>query len=282
MRDKAPLLAIVVPCYNEEEVLKTTHARLSEILINLINLKKISDDSFIVFVDDGSKDLTWSIIKDISTKDKMIKGVKLSKNQGHQNALIAGMEYVNNKCDCLISIDADLQDDINVISEMIDKYIDGAEVVYASRKDRATDTFFKKMSAELFYKLMLFLGVNLVYNHADFRLLGARAMDSFLKFNERNMFIRGVIPLVGFRSETIYYTRLERFAGESKYPLKKMLAFAWDGITSFSVAPLRLVSAVGFLIFLSSLVMGGACYIQRFLLITPCKAGLQRFCRYIL
>ena len=252
-----PKLAIIVPCYNEDQVLCETIKRLSETLKNLIDKKKIKSDSFVLYVDDGSEDDTWSIIKSSSATNLSTKGIKLSRNRGHQNALLAGMEYVEKKCDCLISIDADLQDDISIIGDMIDKYLEGNEIVYGVRNNRDTDNFFKKNTAEYFYKFMKIFGVELVYNHADYRLMGSHANSCFLKFKENNLFIRGIIPSVGFKADKVYYKRLERFAGESKYPLKKMLAFAWDGITSFSVVPLRFITFIGFVIFLGSLVMGG-------------------------
>ena len=252
-----PKLAIIVPCYNEDQVLGETIKRLSETLENLIDKKKIKSDSFVLYVDDGSEDDTWSIIKSSSATNLSTKGIKLSRNRGHQNALLAGMEYVEKKCDCLISIDADLQDDISIIGDMIDKYLEGNEIVYGVRNNRDTDNFFKKNTAEYFYKFMKIFGVELVYNHADYRLMGSHANSCFLKFKENNLFIRGIIPSVGFKADKVYYKRLERFAGESKYPLKKMLAFAWDGITSFSVVPLRFITFIGFVIFLGSLVMGG-------------------------
>ena len=252
-----PKLAIIVPCYNEEQVLNETTKRLIEVLEILINKNKIKTDSFILYIDDGSSDDTWNIIKDFSIKISNINGIKLSKNRGHQNALLAGMEYVENRCDCLISIDADLQDDTIVINDMIDKYLDGSEIVYGVRNNRDSDGFFKKNTAQLFYASMKIFGVNLVYNHADFRLMSSISNAYFLKFKETNLFIRGIIPNMGFKSDKVYYRRLERFAGESKYPLKKMLAFALEGITSFSVMPLRFITFLGFIIFFSSLLMGG-------------------------
>jgi len=254
---EAPKLAVIVPCYNEEQVLYETTKRLSAVLEDLISKNKIKKDSFILYIDDGSRDDTWSIVKSQATRNSLVRGIKLSKNKGHQNALLAGMEYVEGKCDCLISIDADLQDDIAVISGMIEKYLDGNEIVYGVRSNRDSDSFFKKSTAEYFYKIMGMFGVDLIYNHADYRLISSNANTCFLKFQETNLFIRGIIPSMGFRTDKVYYSRLERFAGESKYPLKKMLAFAWDGITSFSVVPLRFITLIGFIIFLGSLVMGG-------------------------
>jgi glycosyltransferase involved in cell wall biosynthesis len=251
-----PRLAIVIPCYNEEEVLDETIKRLSEVLDNLIQKKKIANTSYILFVDDGSQDATWELIEGYSRASQFVKGLKLSRNQGHQNALIAGMEYVADKCDCLISIDADLQDDVGAVVEMIDKLYQGSEIVYGVRSARNSDTTSKRITAELFYKLMKYLGVDIVFNHADYRLLSSRAIKCLLSFDERNLFIRGMIPLIGLKADVVYYERNERFAGESKYPFKKMLSFAVDGITSFSVAPLRLITLIGFLVFVGSLVMG--------------------------
>ncbi|WP_297950364.1 glycosyltransferase family 2 protein [uncultured Campylobacter sp.] len=254
---EVPKLAVIVPCYNEEQVLYETTKRLSAVLEDLISKNKIKKDSFILYIDDGSGDNTWSIIKSLATQNLLVGGVKLSKNKGHQNALLAGMEHVEGKCDCLISIDADLQDDIVVIRDMIEKYLDGNEIVYGVRSNRDSDSFFKKITAEYFYKIMGIFGVELVYNHADYRLISSNVNTCFLKFQETNLFIRGIIPSMGFKTDKVYYIRLDRFAGESKYPLRKMLAFAWDGITSFSVVPLRFITLIGFIIFLGSLVMGG-------------------------
>ena len=245
----------MLPCYNEELVLEETTSRLTLILQKLINNEKISSDSYILFIDDGSKDKTWEIIEDLSKNNLFIKGIKLSKNQGHQNALLAGMEYVLDKCDCLISLDADLQQDENSIEEFLDKFIDGCEVVLGIRNDRRTDSFFKKTTALAFYKLMSIMGVNVVKNHADYRLISNRANKSLLDFKEVNLFLRGLVPLIGYKMDYVYFDVKDRFAGESKYTLSKMLSFAIDGITSFSVTPLRVISAVGFLIFFFSIVM---------------------------
>ena len=260
---EVPKLAVIVPCYNEEQVLYETTKRLSVVLEDLISKNKIKKDSFILYIDDGSGDNTWSIVKSLTTQNLLVGGVKLSKNKGHQNALLAGMEHVEGKCDCLISIDADLQDDIVVIRDMIEKYLDGNEIVYGVRSNRDSDSFFKKITAEYFYKIMRIFGVELVYNHADYRLISSNVNTCFLKFQETNLFIRGIIPSMGFKTDKVYYSRLDRFAGESKYPLRKMLAFAWDGITSFSVVPLRFITLIGFIIFLGSLVMGGGCGLLR-------------------
>lgn len=256
MNSKLTQLSLVIPCYNEEEVLSETISRLNIILDDLISKNKISKNSYILFVDDGSHDNTWNIIKENSIENKKILGLKLSINKGHQNALIAGINYVQEKCDCLISIDADLQDDINIIEKMIDAYLTGNEIVYAARSKRDNDSFFKKQTAEVFYKVMKFLGVNLVFNHADYRLMSKKAIRFFNDFSESNLFIRGIVPLIGLKSTVIYYERQIRFAGETKYPLKKMLAFALDGITSLSVTPLRIISVFGFLVFIISFLMG--------------------------
>ncbi|WP_336524691.1 glycosyltransferase family 2 protein, partial [Helicobacter japonicus] len=224
---------------------------------------EIARESFICFVDDGSKDKTWEILKGISQNESTseaiaVSAIKLSRNYGHQNALLAGLEYVADKCDCAISIDCDLQDDVGVIGEFVKKAKAGAEVIYGVRKSRHKDSVFKKYSALMFYRLMEIMGVKIIYNHADYRLLSARAIKSLLNFSEVNLFLRGIVPLLGFKTDVVEYDRLERFAGESKYPLKKMLSFAWNGITSFSVMPLRLVSVLGVMFFLLSIIFG--CY----------------------
>lgn len=244
---------LVIPCYNEQEVLYETASRLKDKMESLINSKEISKDSKIVFVDDGSKDNTWSIIEELKNRDRLFGGIKLSRNKGHQNALLAGLMTVKDKCDATISLDADLQDDINVIDKFIEKYKEGCHVVYGVRSERKTDTFFKRNTAQMFYKLMSVLGVDIVYNHADYRLMSRRALEGLSDFKEVNLFLRGIVPLIGFKSGIVTYERNERFAGESKYPLKKMLAFAFEGITSFSVKPIRLVLVVGIIMFISSL-----------------------------
>jgi glycosyltransferase involved in cell wall biosynthesis len=248
-----PVLYIVSPCYNEEEVLHEVSKRLDSLFADMIDKKLIDDKSKIVFVNDGSKDKTWEEISKISEQNSRFIGVKLSRNCGHQNALLAGLLYAKEFADCAISIDADLQDDINVIPEFIAKFNEGCDVVYGVRKSRKTDTFFKKSTAQFFYKLMNKLGVKVVYNHADYRLLSKRALEDLAEYKEVNLFLRGVVPLIGYRSDYVYYDRFERFAGESKYPLKKMLTFAWDGITSFSVTPIRFVWLVGMVIFALSI-----------------------------
>ena len=246
----------VVPCYNEQEVLRETTKRLNEKMLSLIEKGKIGEESRIVFVDDGSRDETYSIMQSLHAENERLCAVKLSRNQGHQNALLAGLMFVKDKCDAAISLDADLQDDIDAIDEMVDRFNEGYEVVYGVRSSRKKDTFFKRTTAQAFYKLMLFFGVEMVYNHADYRLLSARAISALADFREVNLFLRGIVPLVGFKSTQVTYERGERFAGESKYPLKKMLHFAVDGITSFSVKPIRMVLALGFVIlFVSILVL---------------------------
>ena len=247
------IIYLVVPCYNEEEVLFETASRLKEKINGLIENKIISDKSKITFVDDGSKDKTWSIIEELNNRDKIFSGIKLSRNRGHQNALLAGLMTVKDHCDAVISLDADLQDDINVIDKFIEKLKDGCDVVYGVRSERKTDTIFKRTTAQGFYKLMKILGVDIVYNHADYRLMSKRALDSLEEFKEVNLFLRGIVPLIGYKSDVVLYKRNERFAGESKYPLKKMLSFAFEGITSFSVKPIRLILVVGIMMFLSSL-----------------------------
>jgi len=246
-------LGVVVPCYNEEEVLVETSERILVFLRRLIDIGKVDKESKICFIDDGSKDKTWSIIESLSKKNKLIGGVKLSRNRGHQNALLAGLYTVEG--DALISIDADLQDDIEVIEEMVDRYVEGSEIVYGVRRQRTTDTFFKKWTAQGFYKLMLLMGVDVKYNHADYRLMGRKALDALKEFREVNLFLRGIIPVIGFNSSVVHYDREERYAGDSKYSIKKMFSFAWDGITSFSIMPLRMITVLGFLTLFFTLAM---------------------------
>ncbi len=250
-----PILYLVVPCYNEEEVLPETSRRLREKLTALTAEGRISEKSRIVFVNDGSKDKTWEIIAGLHQADPLFCGVCLSRNKGHQNALLAGLMTAKEHADIVISMDADLQDDVDAVDGMIAAYAEGHDVVYGVRSSRKKDSFFKKFTAESFYKLMKLLGVDIVFNHADYRLMSRRALDALAEFDEVNLFLRGIVPLVGFSSTTVEYERHERFAGESKYPLKKMLAFAFDGITSFSIKPIRLIAFLGLLIFLVSLVM---------------------------
>jgi hypothetical protein len=248
-------LYIVVPCYNEEEVLPETSKRLKEKMNQLIKAKKISPDSHVVFVNDGSKDKTWELISSYSEKDHLFGGINLSRNRGHQNALLAGLMTVKEDADMVISMDADLQDDINAVDKFVDAYYDGNDVVYGVRSSRKKDTFFKRTTALAFYKLMSRMGVESVYNHADYRLMSKRALNALENFKEVNLFLRGIMPLIGFPSTIVEYERNERFAGESKYPLKKMLNFALDGITSFSVKPIRFITAIGFLISVISVIM---------------------------
>lgn len=239
-------LGIVVPCYNETEVLPETCKRLVQHLVDMQSAGLVSAGSTIHFVDDGSRDGTWELIQKLAAADSRIHGIKLSRNRGHQNALLAGLFGVAG--DALVSVDADLQDDITVISDMVREHIAGSEIVYGVRKSRATDTFFKRGTATSYYRLLSWMGVDIVYNHADYRLMGRRAIESLRGYSEVNMFLRGVIPLIGFPSTSVFYDRAERFAGESKYPLKKMLAFAVDGITSFSVVPLRMITTLGLVV----------------------------------
>lgn len=246
-------LAIVVPCYNEEEVLEETTKQLVELMKNLIQKDKITNDSFILYVNDGSKDNTWKIIQNEYKVNRLVSGLNLSANVGHQNALFAGLMQVKDICDCSISIDADLQDDISVIEQMIDEYASGHDVVYGVRSERKTDTFFKRFTAQSFYKVMKMMGVKSVYNHADFRLMSQRALKALSQYEERNLFLRGIVPLVGYNSSCVYYARKERMAGESKYPLKKMLSFAFDGITSFSIKPITFICILGLVVVVVSL-----------------------------
>lgn len=252
-----PIIGIVSPCYNEALVLPETATQLNEIIKDLIGRNIISEKSFAVFVDDGSKDTTWCCIEELATKLIHVKGLKLAGNVGHQKALLAGLLTFKDEADALISIDADLQDDVRVIEKMILKFISGTDVVYGVRKERVTDTFFKRNTALLFYKLMKLMKVNVVHNHADYRLCSHRVLKALAEFGEVNLFLRGIIPSIGFKSEVVYYDRLERFAGESKYPFRKMAAFAWNGVTSFSNYPLKLVTIIGFAVFFACLLMTG-------------------------
>ena len=244
-------LAIVVPCYNEEEMLPLTTKELTGVLSYLITKQKIAPDSYILYVDDGSKDSTWELIRKFHEEEKKVFGLKLAGNVGHQNALTAGMLNAMEHADIMISIDADLQDDTAVMEEMVDKFHEGKDIVYGVRNDRKKDSFFKRTTAQMFYKVMAAFGVKTVYNHADYRLMSKRALQEFSKYQEINLYLRGVMPLIGYETDCVYYERKERVAGESKYPLKKMLALAWNGITSFSVKPIDFITALGgFLIFL--------------------------------
>ncbi len=246
-------LYLVIPCYNEEEVLPETAARLKEKVVSLIGKGKIDKDSRIVFVNDGSKDRTWEIIASLHKENSVFSGINLSRNRGHQNALLAGLMTVMEYADMAISMDADLQDDINAIDEMIDKYLSGIDIVYGVRSSRAKDTFFKKVTAEGFYRLMNSMGVNTVFNHADYRLMSKRALKGLSEFREVNLFLRGIVPMIGYSTDVVYYERGERFAGESKYPLGKMISFAVEGITSLSIKPIRMITFLGFFIFLVSI-----------------------------
>ena len=252
---KCDVLYLVIPCYNEEEVLPETTKRLEKKLGGLIKKKVISEKSKVMYVNDGSKDKTWELIKNINKDNPMFTGICLSRNRGHQNALVAGLLTAKEYADVVISMDADLQDDINAIDEMLEKYYDGCDIVYGVRSARKTDTFFKRVTAEGFYKFMQMMGVDVVYNHADYRLTSKKVLNNFQDYKEVNLFLRGIFPLIGYKSDKVYYERAERFAGESKYPLKKMLNFAWDGITSFSVKPLRLICTLGFVILFISIII---------------------------
>lgn len=254
-QERGRVLYLVIPCYNEEEVLPETSKRLTAKLGAMIEMGLISQDSKIVFVNDGSKDHTWQLIRQYHEENPMIQGINLSRNKGHQSALLAGLMTVKEYCDMAISMDADLQDDVDAIDQFVEKYYEGCEVVYGVRSERKTDSFFKRASAQGFYKLMLHMGVEIVYNHADYRLMSRRALDEMEGFKEVNLFLRGIVPLIGFQSGVVTYERHERFAGESKYPLKKMLNFAFDGITSFSVKPIRMVTTLGIIIFAISILM---------------------------
>ena len=250
-----PVIAIIMPCYNEELVLNETAKQLSTLIENLIHDQKINRQSFLFFVDDGSTDTTWDKVHELHLKNSRIKGLKLSRNVGHQNALMAGLDSVYEKVDCVISIDADLQDDISVIESMVEQFNKGFEVVYGVRRKREADTFLKKNTALTFYKLMSYFGVDMVYNHADFRLLSKNVIRHLNSFKEVNLFLRAIIPLIGFKSTNVFYDRKERYAGVSKYSVRKMISFALDGITSFSVIPLRYITIIGIIIFITSCII---------------------------
>ena len=249
-----PILYLVVPCYNEEEVLPETVRRLTEKLDAMTQSLTISLQSRVIFVDDGSKDKTWSLIEAFHKENPYVCGLKLSRNRGHQNALLAGLMHAKDFADCVISLDADLQDDIDAIDRFVEKYAEGCDVVYGVRNKRETDTAFKRTTARGFYAFMKKMGVDVVYDHADYRLMSRRALDALAEYKEVNLFLRGMVPLIGFKSDYVYYDRAERFAGESKYPLKKMLSFAIDGITSFSVKPLTIISNLGICISILSVI----------------------------
>lgn len=249
------ILYLVVPCYNEEEVLYETARQLVNKLQGMINDGLISEESKITFVNDGSRDKTWEIIEELHKRHKLISGINLSRNRGHQNALLAGLMTVKEDADMVVSLDADLQDDINAIEGMIEKYKEGYDVVYGVRSARTTDTFFKRFTAEGFYKLMNAMGANIVFNHADYRLMSRRALQGLDEFKEVNLFLRGIVPMVGYKHDIVTYERAERFAGESKYPLKKMLAFAFEGITSLSTKPIKLITGLGATVLFISIMM---------------------------
>lgn len=249
------ILYLVIPCYNEEAVLPETASRLRRKLAALTASGRVSEESRIVFVNDGSRDATWEIISRLHTEDPVFRGIDLSRNRGHQNALLAGLETVREECDAAISLDADLQDDIDAIDAMVDKYLEGYDIVLGVRSSRKTDTAFKRGTALAFYRLMRAMGVEMTYNHADYRLMSRRALAGLSQFREVNLFLRGIVPMVGYRTATVEYERGERFAGESKYPLKKMLSFALEGITSLSIKPIRMITALGLLTFLVSIGM---------------------------
>jgi glycosyltransferase involved in cell wall biosynthesis len=252
LQQRIPRLALVLPCYNEEAIIAQTVAKLEELLNGFIDENRIAGNSFMVFVDDGSRDRSLEILTNVSSEKVRI--VKMSANYGHQTALLAGMHYVAGKVDCMVSLDADLQDDLNCIGQMLNEYLAGAHIVYGVRNDRSSDSFFKRKTAQWYYKLMQKMGVNMIYNHADFRLLSNTILQELSKYQEVNLFLRGIFPRMGFKSAIVYYSRLERTAGETKYPFRKMLNLAINGITSFSDVPLKLISMVGFIVFLGSVI----------------------------
>jgi len=252
---RCEVLYLVIPCYNEEEVLPETTRQLTEKMNDLMARGLIAQESRIVYVNDGSKDNTWALIERYHRENPLVNGVDLSRNRGHQNALLAGLMTVKDEADVVISLDADLQDDVDAIDRFLEKYYEGCEVVYGVRSARKTDSWFKRHSAQAFYKLMKFFGVDIVYNHADYRLMSRRVLHELAQYGEVNLFLRGLVPLVGFPSGVVEYERRERFAGTSKYPLKKMLSFALDGVTSFSIKPIRFITGLGLLIFVVSVLM---------------------------
>ena len=249
------ILYITVPCYNEEEVLPETSKRLKEKVSSLIEKGMVSAQSRILFIDDGSKDKTWQLIMELCNQDTIFSGIKLAHNRGHQNALLAGLMTAKEYADIVISMDADLQDDINVVDKFIEEYQNGSDIVYGVRSSRKTDTAFKRSTALAYYRILQKMGVDIVYNHADYRLMSKRALNALEQFKEVNLFLRGIVPIIGYKTSVVEYERSERFAGESKYPLKKMLAFAIDGITSFSVKPIRMITSLGFILFFISMIM---------------------------
>ncbi len=260
-----PVLYIVIPCYNEEEVLPITAPLFLGKIKELVGLDKIDDKSRVMFVNDGSKDKTWEIIKNLAKQDEHFIGITQSRNRGHQNAVLAGLMESKSRCDITISIDCDGQDDINAMNEMVDAYLDGCEVVYGVRNKRDTDTFFKRFTAESFYKLLNSMGAEVVFNHADYRLVSSRVLEEFANYKEVNIFLRGMFPLVGFKSTSVYYARNERIAGESHYPLSKMLSLAFDGITSLSIKPIRMITGFGVFVAFISLILLVYSIVQHFL-----------------
>ena len=256
------ILTLVVPCFNEEQVLPLTSSSLCSLLMKLVGKGKVSKESRIYFVDDGSKDKTWQLIKSLSSQNMWIRGIKLSRNYGHQNALLAGLFSVDG--DVVITIDADLQDDLDAIEDMVDEYLQGSEIVYGVRSNRESDSFLKRYTAENFYKILRLLGVDVVYNHADYRLLSRRAIEALKEYREIGLYIRGIIPLIGFRSSSVYYKRSSRAAGESKYPLLKALSLAWEGMTSMSIMPLRFVTLIGIIVFATSIIFAAIVLYLRF------------------
>ena len=264
-REKNQILYLVIPCYNEQEVLPETSRRLKEKMESLMDRNMISRDSKIMFVNDGSKDRTWEMIEELHDQDPLYQGVKLSRNRGHQNALLGGLMTAKEYADMVISLDADLQDDIAVIDQFVEKYYEGCDIVYGVRSARTTDTFFKRFTAEGFYKIINLMGGEVVFNHADYRLMSKRALNELANYKEVNLFLRGIVPMIGFKTDVVTYERHERLAGESKYPLKKMLALAVDGITSLSIKPIRFIVFLGFMIFMCSILMLIYSLVQHFL-----------------
>lgn len=273
----AETLYIVIPCYNEEEMLPITAKALEGKMKELFDSKLIADNSKVMLVDDGSKDKTWEIISDLSSQYSFITGIKLSRNKGHQNALLAGLMTAKDRADIVISMDADLQDDINAINGMLEKRKEGCDIVYGVRSSRKKDTFFKRFTAQRYYKLLKWFGVDIVYNHADYRLMSKRALEGLEQFKEVNLFLRGIVPMVGYKSDIVKYERNEREAGESKYPLKKMLAFAFEGITSLSVKPIRAITTLGITIFTISIL-----FLIYFLIIWLCGKTVQGWTTIVL
>lgn len=262
---KDTILYIVIPCYNEEEVLNITCSELDKKIQSLIDENMISKYSKAVFIDDGSDDSTWSLITEMHEKNARFEGIKLSRNQGHQNALLAGLFYSGERADIVVSIDADLQDDVDAINQMIEKYSMGAEIVYGVRNDRKTDTMFKRGSAQIFYRIMRIMGAEIIYNHADFRLMSSKSIKELMNFKEVNLFLRGIVPLIGFETAVVEYQRKERAAGNSKYPLRKMMSFALDGITSFTIKPIDMIISAGMVCFIISIIMLAYSCIRHFM-----------------